>query len=239
VSAVEQAVQPRRSHGGETKSGFANLSTESDVRETDGNSRGRRKLSAGAKGGETQPRGRRHGSNDHGAIGTASDSELVDTQRQTTEGDLRPESSEAGRDTEAKRRHADARHPNGAGSVHTATAVAGADTDLGAAIQRAQLWVSTGAQRTGRRASRTAVCAGREGLGGGSRHHEVLRPRQSRHTNGPDRANRPGQAGVGADREIPAAGSDGGGDSGSQRGRDAARRTVVAAAGEHLSGWAR
>ena len=28
-----------------------------------------------------------------------------------------------------------------------------------------QLWISTGAQRTGRRASRTAVCAGGEGLG--------------------------------------------------------------------------
>src|SRR5579884_1654463 len=56
----------------------------------------------------------------------------------------------------------------------------------------------------------TGVCAGREGLGGGYRHHQVLRPRQPRHPDGPDREGDPGQAGVAPDREVPAAGRDGG-----------------------------
>jgi hypothetical protein len=84
-----------------------------------------------------------------------------------------------------------------------------------------------------------AVCAGREGVGGGYRHHEVLRPCQSRHPDGADRQGDPGQTGVGADREIPAAGSDGGRGSDSQRGGYAARRPVIAAVGEYLSGRAR
>src|SRR5688572_1243560 len=217
----------------------ADLSTERNVREADGSSRGRRELPAGAGGGETQPGSSGNRSNDYGATGAASSSELVDTPRQTAEGYLCPEPSEAGRDTEAERGHADVRNPDGTGSVHPAVATASADTDLRTGIQRAQLRVSARTERAGRGASRTAVCAGREGLGGGHRHHEVLRPRQPRHTDGPGRERDPGQTSVAIDGEVPAAGSNGGRVGGGQRGRDAARWPVVTAAGKHLSGCAR
>ena len=59
------------------------------------------------------------------------------------------------------------------------------------------------------------------------------------HPDGPDRTSDWGQAGVAFDWELPAAGSDGGRVGGSQRGRDAARRTAVTAAGQHLPGCAR
>src|SRR5260221_6095514 len=217
----------------------ANLSTESNVRDDDGSCGGRRELHASAGGGETQPGGGGYGSDDHGGTRTASASELVDSQRQTLEGDLRSEPREAGRDTEAERRHADIGNPDGTGSVYSAVAVAGADAGFRSALQRAQLWVSARVQRTGRRASRTAVRAGREGLGGGYRHQQVLRPRQSRHSDGTDREGDPGQTGVALDWEVPAAGNDGGRGGGGQRGGDAARRTVISAAGQHLSGCAR
>ena len=70
----------------------------------------------------------------------------------------------------------------------------------------------------------TTACQGiSRGVGNvpGPRHQQILRPRQSRHSDGPDRNCDPGQAGVGADRQIPATGSDGGGGSDNQRGRDA------------------
>ena len=51
--------------------------------------------------------------------------------------DLRSEPCEAGRNTEAERGHANAGNPDGTGSVHSATADAGADTDLRSGIQRA------------------------------------------------------------------------------------------------------
>src|SRR5208283_4890897 len=154
-------------------------------------------------------------------------------------GGLGSDSGEAGRDTEAERRDKDAGDTDGDGSADSADAVTGADTDLRSAVQRAQLRISTGAQRTGRYARRAAVCAGREGLGGGYRHHEVLRSRQSRYSDGPDRASDPGQEGVGVDWEIPAAGRDGGRAGENRRGGHTARRAAVTAAGQHLSGCAR
>jgi len=163
----------------------------------------------------------------------------VDPEGETPEGDLRTEPREAGRNTEAERGQTDAGNPDGTGSVHSATVNAGADADLGAEIQRAQLWVPARTKRTRRRASRAAVRAGREGLGGGYRYRQVLRPRQSRHPGRANRGSDSGQAGVGIDREVPAAGSDGGGVGGSQRRGDAARGPVITAAGQHLSGCVR
>ena len=49
-------------------------------------------------------------------------------------GNLYAESGEAGRNTEAERRKADVRDPDGDGPVHPADAIAGDDTDLGAEI---------------------------------------------------------------------------------------------------------
>ncbi len=140
----------------------------------------------------------------------------MDTQRQATEGDLCASACEAGRDTQAEWGNADAGNPDGTGSVHTTAATAGDDADFRSAIQREQLWVSAGTQRTGRRQSRAAIRAGRKGLGGGYRHHQVLRPRQSRHPDGTGGTSHPGQKSVAIDWEIPAAGSDGGRVSGSQ-----------------------
>ena len=54
----------------------------------------------------------------------------VDTQRQNSEGDLRSDACEAGRDTQAERGNADAGNPDGARSIQTAVAAAGADADL-------------------------------------------------------------------------------------------------------------
>src|ERR1700691_5281856 len=90
--------------------------------------------------------------------------------------------------------------------------------------------------RSAQVAMRAAQKYGQEGKGGGYRHPQVLRPRQSRHPDGTDRACDPGQAGVAFDRGILAAGSHGGGVGASQRGRHAARRAAIAAAGEHLLG---
>src|SRR5229473_4567423 len=55
------------------------------------------------------------------------------------------------------------------------------------------------------------------------------------HADGEDRASDPRQEGVEADRQISEGGSDAGGSGGQERGRNAARRAVVATAGEHLS----
>ena len=63
---------------------------------------------------------------------------------------------------------------------------------------------------------------------------KFFRPCQSRHSDGPGRNNGPGQTGAALDREIPAAGSNGGRAGGGQCGRDAARRPAVTIAGEHL-----
>ena len=82
-------------------------------------------------------------------------------------GDLGPEPGKAGRDTEAERGNTEAGNPDGCGSRDSADAVASADGDLRSDVQRAQLWISAGTQRTGRHASRAAVRAGRKGLGGG------------------------------------------------------------------------
>src|SRR5664279_3675666 len=116
-------------------SGFANRPTESHVREADGSSGGGRELPVGAGGGETQPGSSGYRPDDHDATGTASSSELVDTQRQTSERDLRAESGKAGRDTQTKRGYANAGDTDGTGPVYSATAIAGADADLRSAIQ--------------------------------------------------------------------------------------------------------
>ena len=96
-------------------SGFANLPTESNVREADGSGRGGRELPAGLGGSETQPGSGGDRSDDYGATGTASSSELVDTQRQTSERDLRSEPGKAGRDTQTKRGYANAGDSDGTG----------------------------------------------------------------------------------------------------------------------------
>src|ERR1035438_4584265 len=177
-------------------------------------------------GGKTQPGSGGDRPDDNEGTGESSSGALGEDSSEAVGGNLYSEPCKEGRNTQAERWHKDAGNPDGTGSVHSADVDAGADTDLRSAIQRVELRISTGAKRTGRRASRTEVCAGREGLGGGYRYHEVLRPRQSRHSDGPDRQRDPGQTGVGADREVPAAGSDGGGGSDSQRGRDAPTRAA-------------
>jgi len=90
-------------------------------------------------------------------------------------GNLCSESRKAGGNTQTERRHANAGDSDGTGSVDSADDVAGADTDLRSAVQRAQLRIPTGAQCAGCRAS--AQKYAQEGKTGcGYRHHKVLRP---------------------------------------------------------------
>ncbi len=229
-------MEPRRAESGETRPNFADHLKESDVRATDGRGGRGREPEASAGSGERQPGSAGDRPDEDDTTGETSSGALGQDPSEAAGRGLGAESGEAGRDTEAKRRDEETGNTDGGGSNDSADVAASADTDLRTVVQRAQLWISTGAQRTGRCASRTEICAGREGLGGGFRHHEVLRPSQSRHTDGTDREGDPGQTGVAFDREVPAAGSDGGRDGGSQRGGHAARRAVVAAFGQHLSG---
>src|SRR5437016_6191573 len=90
-------------------------------------------------------------------------------------GELYSEPREAEGNPQRERgRDEDVRYPDGTGSVHPADDTAGNDADLGAAIQRAQLWIPAGA--TGGRcgASRARVCDEGQRLGGRYRYHEVL-----------------------------------------------------------------
>src|ERR1039458_9842644 len=144
---------------------------------------------------------------------------------------VRPE-----RNPQRERRHADLRHSNGTGSVHPADVTAGHDTDLGAALQRTQLWVPAGAQGSRCRAGRTKVRREGQGLGRGFGYHQIFRSRQLGHPDEEDRASDPGQTGVEAHRAVSAGGRHGGRSGGQERGRNAARRAAVSIAGEHLSG---
>src|SRR6185369_9025075 len=110
---------------GDEAGSSANLSTESDIRDLDGSSRSRRELPTGPEGGKTQSRGWGHRPDDYGGTRAASSSARVDTQRQNSEGDLRSDACEAGRDTQAERGNADAGNPDGARSIQTAVAAAG------------------------------------------------------------------------------------------------------------------
>src|SRR5260370_736394 len=97
------------------------------------------------------------------------------------DGHLRSEPREAEGNPQRERRHEDVRDTDGTGSVHPADVAAGNDADLGAEIQRAQLWVSARAEGGGCGASRARVCDEGPGLGGRSRYHGVLRSRQLGH----------------------------------------------------------
>src|ERR1022692_4695963 len=157
---------------------FANLPKESDVREPDGRSRYGRKPGASFGSGDAEQRRGGDRPDDDEGTGEASSGALGEDSGEAVGRDLRSNSRKTGRDTQAERRHEDVGDPDGTGSVYSADDAAGADADLRSKVQRVELRISTGAQGTGRRASRTEVRAGREGLGGGYRHHEVLRSRQ-------------------------------------------------------------
>src|ERR1039457_2485532 len=162
---------------------------------------------------------------------------LAEDPCQADGGNLRGEPREAERNTQRERgRHADVRHSHGTGSVHPADVVAGHDTDLGATLQRTQLWVPAGAQGSRCRAGRTKVRRNGQGLGRGFGHRQIFRSRQLGHPDGEDRTSDPGQTGVEAHRAVSAGGRHGGRSGGQERGRYAARRAAVSTAGEHLSG---
>src|SRR5665213_1248673 len=146
---------------------FANLPKESDVREPDGRSCDGRELCAGFGGGKTQQRGGGNRRYDDEGTGESSSGALGKDPGEAVGGNLRSEPREEGRDTQTGRRHEDVRDSDGTRSADSADDVAGADADFRSAVQRAQLRIQTGAQRTGRRASRTEVCAGREDVRGG------------------------------------------------------------------------
>src|SRR5450432_4390775 len=116
---------------------FANLPKESNVREPDGSSCNGRELRAGFGGGKTQQGGGGDRPDDDEGTGESSSGAPGKDPGEAVGGNLCSESREAGGNTQTERRHANAGHPDGTGSVHSADAVAGADADLRSAVQRA------------------------------------------------------------------------------------------------------
>ena len=144
-----------------------------------------------------------------------------------SERDLRAEAGEAGRDPQAGRRGAQAGHPDGAGSIHPAGGAAGAATEMGLGRSPTQLRVSTGTVGASGRGPGAAIYRRRLRLGGRSRSGEILRSSQPRQTDGPHRATGRGPAAAEAHSGVPERRGDGERAGRPQRGRDAARRSVV------------
>jgi len=130
----------------------------------------------------------------------------------------------------------DLRHGPATGGSSSRCWVAGHDTDLGAALQHAQLWIPAGAEGGRCSAGRAKVRRRGPGLGRGFGYHQIFRSRQLGHPDGEDRTSDPRQTGVAAHRAISAGGRHGGRSGGQERGGNAARRAAVSTAGEHLSG---
>src|SRR5262249_54138687 len=122
---------------------------------------------------------------------------------------------------------------DGAGSVHPAGGDAGAATQVGPDVFRSQLRVSARTFGASGGGGGAAVHRRRLSLGGGSGSGEVLRPGQSRQTDGKDCRTGERQEVIEADSSFSASRSDGGraGESGGRR--DAARRALVALVVKH------
>ena len=108
----------------------ARLSTESDVRRSDGTSGGRREPAARAGGGKTQRRrggDRRH---DHGSTRIPLSTSRRENPGEARGGRLVAKPCAAGRDTEAERGQAAAGHPDGDGPAAAASVAASTDADL-------------------------------------------------------------------------------------------------------------
>jgi hypothetical protein len=100
------------------------------------------------RGGKTQQGSGGDRPDDDDGTGEPSSGALEKDSSEAAGGDLRPDSCEEGRDTQAERTHEDAGNSNGTGSVDTADA----DSDLRSAVQRVELRISTGAPpKTARR----------------------------------------------------------------------------------------
>jgi hypothetical protein len=126
---------------------FAELLTESNVREPDGRGSQAGELQEGIEGSGCQrwsAWNRRD--DDEGVRGTPTEA-LAKDRSQADGGELHAESGEAERNQEAQRRNADARNPNGTGSIHPAVTATSDDADLGTGIQSVQLWISARAKR--------------------------------------------------------------------------------------------
>ena len=160
---------------------FAELPIDSDVRELDGRGSQRGELREGHQGGNRQRWFTWDRRDDDERVKRTPSQALAKDPCEVDDGHLRSEPREAEGNPQRERRHEDVRDTDGTGSVHPADVAAGNDADLGAEIQRAQLWVSARAEGGGCGASRARVCDEGPGLGGRSRYHGVLRSRQLGH----------------------------------------------------------
>src|SRR5436190_3530193 len=148
------------------------------------------------------------------------------------ERDLPAASGEAGGDRQARRRGAQARHSNGAGSVYPAGGAAGSASQMGPDVFRTQSRISSATLGASGGGQGAAVYRGRQPLGGGSRSGKVFRSGEPRQTDGSDRAAGERQEDAPVDTSFPGVGRDGkrAGEFGGRR--NSARGAFVTAAVE-------
>ena len=105
------------------------------------------------------------GRTDGGGIARVSQATLAGDSGATAHGALPAERGEARGDSEAGRRGAHARHPDRAGSVHSAGRVTGPATAIRSHLLRVQLWLSAGPSRARRGAVRRSGTCRAAGAG--------------------------------------------------------------------------
>src|SRR5436190_20619708 len=148
------------------------------------------------------------------------------------ERDLPAASGEAGGDRQARRRGAQARHSNGAGSVYPAGGAAGSASKMGPDVFRTQSRVSSATLGASGGGQGAAVYRRRQPLGGGPRSGKVFRSSQSRPTDGGDCAAGERQENAQADPSFLGVGRDGEWTGECGGGGNSARRAFVSAAVE-------
>src|SRR5713101_6956047 len=147
--------------------------------------------------------------------------------------DLQTTTGETGGNPEAGRRGAKAGHPDGAGSIHRASGDAGAATQVGPHVLRTQPRVPAETLGASGGSPGAAVHRGGPPLGGRSGSRKVLRPGQSRQTDGGDGSAGHRQESAPIDRSVLEGGRDGerAGESGGRG--NAARRATFSAPVEY------
>src|SRR5258708_7170384 len=170
----------------------------------------------------------------HESVGVAGlpEAVLASHSGTTVKWDLSTATGEASRDREAGRRGAQARHPDGAGSVYPAGGDAGSATQMGPDVFRTQSRVSSATLGASGGGQGAAVYRRGQPLGGGSRFGKVFRSSEPRQADGGDRVagERPEDAPV--DTSHPGVGRGGKRAGGFGGGRASARRGAVPAAAE-------
>src|SRR5438046_851873 len=152
-------------------------------------------------------------------------------REQLLNGTYQPQAVRRG-DRQARRRGAQARHSNGAGSVYPAGGAAGSASKMGPDVFRTQSRVSSATLGASGGGQGAAVYRRRQPLGGGPRSGKVFRSSQSRPTDGGDCAAGERQENAQADPSFLGVGRDGEWTGECGGGGNSARRAFVSAAVE-------